>query len=38
MRHWLVDPKRLRVFNLVMASLLVTTLYPVLARWRAPLV
>jgi threonine/homoserine/homoserine lactone efflux protein len=38
MRHWLVDPKRLRVFNLVMASLLVTTLYPVLARWLAPLV
>ncbi len=31
LRNWLRDPRKLRVFNGVMAALLVATLYPVLA-------
>lgn len=33
MRRALTDPKRLRIFNVVMALLLVMTLYPIVARW-----
>jgi len=30
LQHWLTSPTRLRVFNLVMAALLISSLYPVL--------
>ncbi|HEY1998981.1 LysE family translocator [Paraburkholderia sp.] len=33
MREVLTDPKRLRIFNVVMALLLVMTLYPIAANW-----
>ncbi len=33
MREVLADPKRLRLFNLGMALLLVGSLYPIAARW-----
>jgi hypothetical protein len=32
MRQVLTDPKRLRIFNVVMALLLVMTLYPIAVR------